>query len=63
MGKFELKIEKAAQKHLVQHYKSGDTRSIKKIEKILLELLEHPFSGEVNLRHLNMNLWVIGLEE
>lgn len=46
MGKFELKIEKLAQKHLAQHFKNGDKASIKKIEKILIELTEHPFSGE-----------------
>lgn len=46
MGKFELKIEKQAQKDLALHYKSGSKAVIKKIEKILLELSEHPFLGE-----------------
>lgn len=46
MGKFELKIEKLAQKHLEQHFKIGNKATIKKIEKIFIELSEHPFTGE-----------------
>ncbi|MDB5002459.1 MAG: addiction module toxin YoeB [Mucilaginibacter sp.] len=45
MGQFKLKIEELAQKHLKQHYRSGDKASIKKIEKILLELSETPYIG------------------
>jgi toxin YoeB len=45
MGQFKLKIEELAEKHLKQHLKSGDKGSIKKIEKILIELTESPFSG------------------
>lgn len=45
MGQFKLKIEELAEKHLKQHLKSGDKGSIKKIEKILIELTETPFTG------------------
>ena len=38
MGKFKIKIEELAQAHLKRHFKSGDKASIKKIEKIILEL-------------------------
>lgn len=40
MGKFELKIEKLAQKHLEQHFKIGNKATI---EKIFIELSEHPY--------------------
>lgn len=45
MGKFRIEIKPDAQKDLEKHYKSGDKASIKKIEKILLELSENPFLG------------------
>jgi len=45
MGKFRLKIEELAQSHIAEIYKSGNQASIKKIEKILLELSETPYSG------------------
>ena len=32
MGKFAVIVEKAAQKELLAHYKSGDKSSIKRIE-------------------------------
>lgn len=56
MGQFKLKIEELAQKHLKQHYKSGDKRSIKKIEKILLELSETPYVGIGNPELLKYDL-------
>jgi len=43
MGKFRLKIEELGQIHLKKHYKSGDKGSIKKIEKILIELTDTPY--------------------
>jgi toxin YoeB len=45
MGKFGLKIEELAQTHIAKYFKSGDKSSIKKLEKILIELTETPFTG------------------
>lgn len=45
MGKFRIKIEKLAQNHIEKIYKAGNQGNIKKIEKILLELSETPYSG------------------
>jgi len=45
MGKFRIKIEKLAQNHIEKFYKAGNKGNIKKIEKILLELSETPYSG------------------
>lgn len=45
MGKFRIKIEKMAQNHIEKFYKAGNKGNIKKIEKILLELSETPYSG------------------
>jgi toxin YoeB len=45
MGKFRIEIKDLAKKQIIQHYKSGDKKSIKNIEKILLELSETPFEG------------------
>jgi toxin YoeB len=39
---------------LQKHYKSGNKAIIKKIEKILIELSETPFSGEANRNNLSM---------
>jgi hypothetical protein len=41
MGQFKLKIEELAQLQLKRHLKSGGKASIKKIEKILIDLLIH----------------------
>jgi len=56
MGQFKLKIEELAQKHLKQHYRSGDKGSIKKIEKILLQLSETPYEGIGNPEPLKYEL-------
>jgi len=56
MGQFKVKIEELAEKHLRQHYKSGDKGSIKKIEKILLELSETPYAGVGNPEALKYEL-------
>jgi toxin YoeB len=45
MGQFKLKIEELAELHIRQHVKSGDKASIKKIEKILIELTQTPYMG------------------
>ena len=56
MGQFKLEIEELAKQHLKKHYKSGDKASIKKIEKILLELSETPFAGMGNPEPLKYGL-------
>lgn len=56
MGQFELKIEELAQTHLRKHFKSGNQASIKKIEKILIELTENPYSGIGNPEALKNEL-------
>lgn len=56
MGQFKLKIEELAEKHIKQHFKSGDKASIKKIEKILIELTETPYTGVGNPEPLKYEL-------
>lgn len=56
MGQFKLKIEELAELHLKKHFKSGDKASIKKIEKILVELTETPYTGIVNPEALKYEL-------
>ncbi|MBZ4036649.1 Txe/YoeB family addiction module toxin [Flavobacterium sp. 17A] len=56
MGKFRIKIKELAKKQIIQHYKSGDKKSIKNIEKILLELSETPFEGIGNPEPLKYEL-------
>ena len=60
MGKFTIQIEKLAQDHLNKHIKSGDKASIKKIEKIFIELSQTPYSGIGNpepLKHELTGFW------
>lgn len=45
MGKFRVKIEDLAKSHIEKHLKSGDKSSVKKLEKILIELAQSPFEG------------------
>ena len=45
MGKFRIEIESKAKADINKHYKSGDVGSIKKLNKILLELSENPYEG------------------
>jgi toxin YoeB len=45
MAKYSVEVQKAAQKHLEIHYKSGDNGSIKRINQIFEELSEHPETG------------------
>ncbi|MET3979089.1 toxin YoeB [Mucilaginibacter sp. UYP25] len=56
MGQFKLKVEELAQKHLKQHYTSGDKGTIKKIEKILVELSQDPYTGIGNPEQLKYEL-------
>ena len=45
MGKFRIEIEELAKFHIEKHQKSGNKALLKKLEKILLELQETPYSG------------------
>lgn len=56
MGKYTLVISSRARKELQAHYKSGNQRTIKKIEQIFLELSETPFLGTGNPEPLKYNL-------
>lgn len=60
MGKYIVEIESEARKELQKHNKSGDKASIKKIQKILLELQDTPYSGTGNPEQLKYNLQDIG---
>lgn len=46
MGKYFVEITLDARKDLKGHFKSGNKATIKKIEKILVELTETPYEGE-----------------
>jgi len=63
MRQFKLKIEELAEKHIKQHFKSGDKVSIKKIEKILLEFSETPYIGIGNPEPLNTSFRDFGREK
>ena len=45
MGKFRVKIEELASSHIEKYLKFGNKSSVKRIERILQELSETPFSG------------------
>jgi toxin YoeB len=56
MGKFRLEITDLAKKQIAKHIKSGNQASIKKIEKILIELSETPYKGVGKPEALKENL-------
>jgi toxin YoeB len=56
MGKFRLEITDLAKKQIAKHIKSGNKASIKKIEKILIELTETPYHGVGKPEALKENL-------
>lgn len=45
MGKYTLDVGNTARKELAAHYKAGDKKTIKRIERIFQELSETPFEG------------------
>jgi len=45
MGKFRVVVSNTARKDIKKHLKSGNKPTIKKIEKILIELGNHPYRG------------------
>ncbi len=56
MGKFRIKVEDLAQKHLALHTKAGNKSTLKKIDKIFKELSEHPYTGTGNPEQLKYEL-------
>lgn len=60
MGRYSLKISEKAKKELSLLHKSGDKILIKRIEKILEELGNNPYSGigkPEQLKHNLSGLW------
>lgn len=60
MGKYSVDLKENARKEISAIYKSGDKASIKKIERILIELSEHPQKGIGNpemLKHSLSGFW------
>lgn len=45
MGKFRVEVTKQARSDIEKHLRSGNRTSIKKIEKMLIELAFHPETG------------------
>ena len=56
MGKYIVIFEPSAEIEIKSHLKSGNKAIIKKLEKIILELSETPFSGIGNPEALKNNL-------
>ncbi len=56
MGKFVIDITDEAKIHLRKHKKAGDKATIKKIDTILMELTETPYSGSGQPEQLKHNL-------
>lgn len=63
MGRYFVDIAPTARKELQKHYKSGDKAVIRKIEKILFELSETPFTGEGKPEQLKYDIAATGQEE
>lgn len=60
MGKFIIRVEKLAEQQLKKHLKAGNKASIKKIEKIFVELSQSPYAGIGNpepLKHELSGFW------
>ena len=56
MGNYTLIISKDAQKEISYFYKLGDKAIIKKLEKILEELIDHPTKGTGKVEQLRGDL-------
>ena len=56
MGKYNVDFKETAKVEILKIRKSGDKSSIKKIEKIILELEIHPQTGTGNPEQLKHNL-------
>jgi len=56
MGKFRVVIEGDAEHDMAKIHRSGDKATIKRLEKIILELSEHPAIGIGNPEPLKYSL-------
>jgi len=56
MARFRVVINKLAEKHIKEHYFSGNKASIKKIKEIIADLQEHPYTGTGNPEQLKYEL-------
>jgi len=56
MGKYIVVLEPSAENEIKFHLKSGNKAIIKKLEKIIQELMETPYSGIGNPEALKNNL-------
>ena len=45
MARFRVIIKKIAELHIREHYLSGDKASMKKVQRMIADLEEHPFTG------------------
>lgn len=60
MGKYLIELTDTAKKHLQQHKKSGNKATMTRIQKILLELAVHPYTGTgkpEQLKHELSGFW------
>lgn len=60
MGKYIIEVSDEAKRHLAAIYKSGDRKSIKRVERIFEELSESPYVGigqPEALKHNLSGLW------
>jgi toxin YoeB len=52
MGKYTVILAPKAKKHFREIHKSGSKTTIRKIEKLVLELSEHPYTGTGKVKQL-----------
>jgi toxin YoeB len=60
MGKFRVTLTDNAKGHIARHYKAGNKSTMKKIELLLVELSEHPYTGSgqpEKLKHDLSGFW------
>ena len=66
MGKYTVTISYEGKKQLAKQYKSGDKILIRRIERVFVELSEHPLSGvgkPEQLKYEFSGLWSRRLDE
>lgn len=56
MGKYKIVFKPEADRHLLRYKKSGNVIALKKIEKIIKELSEHPYTGTGQPEQLKYDL-------
>lgn len=58
MGQYLVAFTDLAQEHLKQIYHAGNSSMIRKVEKLLVELSQHPTTGTGNPERLKgLDLW------